>query len=274
MKIKKIIYVTIIIIVGFLIFRLDAKTIAPLYDMYTDPDHSGAHPVTELWVADYAPMSNHQRIMLMFDLTPYIGQTVDSAFLNIDRFFGCPSGDPTFTKIYAITELWNESWAENVHISHSSTEWASYTFSSDGWHGIDITSLANAWLDETITNYGLVIQALQGNKFSKFYSREASSGVRPYLELVRLSGIKERNKHFYGSIVASPNPFYSVCNMTVPSGTEVEIFGADGRRIYNVHCDGNKMIWKPSESVGSGIYFIRTTLNKQIDIEKVVYLKN
>jgi len=212
--------------------------------------------------------------MITFDLSPYTGQTVDSAFLNIDRFFGCPSGDPTFTKIYAITELWNESWPENIHISHSSTEWASYTFSSDGWHRINITSLANAWLDETITNYGLVIRALQGNKFSKFYSREASSNVRPYIELVGLSGIKERSKHFHKSIVVSPNPFYSVCNMNVSSGTRVEIFGADGRRIYNVYSKGSKLRWKPSESVGGGIYFIRTTLDKQIGVEKVIYLKN
>ncbi len=156
--------------------------------------------------------------------------------------------------------------------------WTSYTFSYNGWHRVDITSLVNAWLDGTVTNYGLVIRALAGNKFSKFYSREASSSVRPYLELVGLSGIEEENDNTTVShtlnIVVFPNPFYSVCNMTVPEGSTVEIFGMDGRRIYKVRSNGSKLIWKPLESVGSGIYFIRVTLGKQTATRKITCLKN
>lgn len=278
MKTQRIIYAMVAIIAGFLILHVDAQTIEPLYDMYTDPDHSGTHPVTELWVADYDPMNNHQRIMIMFDISPYIGQTVDSAFLNIDRFFGCPQNPTTHTKMYEITETWNESWPENVHISHGTTVWTSYTFNYNGWHRVDITSLVNAWLNGTVTNYGLVIRALAGNKFSKFYSREASSSVRPYLELVGLSGIEEETDNTTVShtlnIAVFPNPFYSVCNMTVPEGSTVEIFGMDGRRIYKVRSNGSKLIWKPLESVGSGIYFIRTTLGKQTATRKITCLKN
>ncbi|MCK4577068.1 T9SS type A sorting domain-containing protein, partial [candidate division WOR-3 bacterium] len=123
-----------------------------------------------------------------------------------------------------------------------------------------------------------VIQALPGNKWSKFYSREASSSVRPYLEFVGLSGIEEENdsktvSHIL-NIAVFPNPFYSVCNMTVPEGSTVEIFGMDGRRIYKVRSNGSKLIWKPFESVSSGIYFIRATLAKQTATRKIVCLRN
>jgi len=273
---RRIIYVMLIITIGLTpIAHLNAQTIEPQYDMYTDPDHTGAHPVTELWVANYAPMSNYQRIMIMFDLSSYMGGSIDSAFLNIDRFFGCPHGDPTHTKIYGITKSWDESWPENVHISHGTTEWASYTFSSNGWHEIDITPLVNEWLNGTITNYGLVIQALSGNKWSKFYSREASSSVRPYLELFGYSGVEEENddKRVSFIIRAVPNPFYSTCQINVPEGSIVEIFRVDGRKIYRVESSGSELIWKPFESIGSGIYFIRATQGEQVAIKRIIYFK-
>jgi len=278
MKTLKILYIIVAIAFGFMIANVGAQTIEPLYDMFTDPDHAPGHPVTELWVANYDPMNNHQRIMIMFDLSPYIGQTVDSAFLNIDRFFGCPQNPNTATDMYAITETWDESWPENVHISHGTTVWTNYTFSYNGWHRVDITALVNAWLGGTVTNYGLVIQALAGNKFSKFYSREASSSVLPYLEFVGLSSIEEldNNSSFPQNlnISAFPNPFYSTCHMTVPEGSSVEIFRMDGRKIYWVESNGSELIWKPSESIGSGIYFIRVTLGKQTATRKIICLRN
>lgn len=274
--IRRIIYVVIAITIGITpVVHLNAQTIEPQYDMYTDPDHTGSHPVTELWVANYAPMSNHQRIMIMFDLEPYMGGAIDSAFLNLDRFFGCPHGDPTHTKIYEITEPWDESWPENVHISHGGTEWASYTFSYNGWHEIDITSLVNEWLDGTITNYGLVIQALAGNKWSKFYSREASSSVRPYLELFGYSGVEEENETVTHTlkVEVGPNPFFSTCRIVVPEGTLVEIFRVDGRSIYRIQNSGSELIWKPSELIGSGIYFIHATRGEQSAVGRLIYLK-
>ena len=258
------------------IFCLNAQiTMEPQYDMYTDPDHTGAHPAAELWVANYDPAGNHQRIMIMFDLSSYMGGTVDSAFLNLDRFFGCPSGDPTHTKIYAITEPWNESWPENVHISHDTLEWASYTFSSNGWHRINITSLVNAWLSGTVTNYGLVIQALPDNKFSKFYSREASPSVRPYLELFGYSSVGEENnaREISCIIKAVPNPFYSTCQINVPEGSTVEIFRTDGRKIYRIKSSRSVLIWEPPESIGSGVYFIHAIHGEQTAIKKILYFK-
>ncbi|MBN1151497.1 DNRLRE domain-containing protein [candidate division WOR-3 bacterium] len=254
---------------------LNSQTIEPIYDMFTDPDHATGHPVGELWVADYAPLSNYQRIMIMFDLSAYTGGKVDSAFLNLDRFFGCPSGTPTNVKLYAITETWNESWPENVHISHGTTEWASYSFIVNGWHRIDITSLVNSWLDESVANYGLVLRGLSGSKWSKFYSREASPGFCPYLELVNYTGVDESQGNISRiiEINAYPNPFYSHCQITVPEVSSIEIVALDGRVIYGAENFRGNFTWKPSESEKSGVYFVRALSNGQNFFRKITYIK-
>ena len=63
--------------------------IEPSDDMYSDPEHPGAHPSDELWVANYDPTGNYQRIMMKFDLDEYLGQEIDSGistdFLVVHR---------------------------------------------------------------------------------------------------------------------------------------------------------------------------------------------
>jgi len=268
-------------------------TIEPSDDMYTDPDHSDAHPVDELWVANYDPSGHHERIMMMFELNDYMGQEIDSAMLNLNRFFGCPSGDPTHTNFYNITAPWGESsWPENTHISHSTTVWANYVFNANGWHRIDITTLVQEWLDGTTPNYGFVIEAIPGNKFSKFYSKEAASSVRPYLELFGATGIDENHKTSMPenlSLNVFPNPFNSECRFTVHGGQftiwGVEIFDMKGRSVWwlGEPLADNKppiteFIWQPDESVGSGVYLVRAKIGDRHAPEatvtkRVVYLK-
>ena len=252
-------------------------TLVPTDDMYTDPEHSTAHPVDQLWVANFAPTGNFQRIMMKFDLSEYIGQSVDSAYLNLNRFFGCPSGGVTITNFYDITEDWDEStWPENSHISHGTTSWAEYTFGvfeTAEWHRIDLTSLVQAWLDGTIPNYGFVIEAQSGSKFSKFYSREASQiNQRPYLELIGLTNIDETEqlvRRF--ELGVYPNPFNSTCYIDAPDGATVEIYDIIGNLIFRMP-SGEKS-WTPDESIGSGVYLIHTTTPNKALVRRVVYLK-
>lgn len=264
--------VAVVLLSGFML-SARAVDIEPLYDMYTDPDHAPGHPPTELWVADFAPMSNYQRIMMTFDLTAHMGQTADSAFLNLNRFFACPGDPRTNTNVHAITESWDESWSETVHVSHDNTPWVTYMFSTNGWHRIDVTSLVNEWLSSAMPNYGLVIQATSGYKFSKFYSREASSGVRPYLELFSAGGIEEAEagRAAAPGIKVSPNPFRSTCRITVPTGALVEIAGRDGRIVYRAGSTG-ELVWRPSRQVSSGVYFVRATSEGQTAVNRLVYL--
>ncbi len=159
--------------------------------MYTDPDYGSGHqhPIatTELWTADYSAAcgNHHQRIMMKFDLVDFAGMEVDSAFLNIYRWFRCPNHYYTVANFYNITQDWSEdSWNELVHINHEASSWKTYTFGPDNdWYRIDIKSAIENWLDGTVTNYGLVVQATYGEKWSKFYSKEGPMGLRPYLEM-------------------------------------------------------------------------------------------
>ncbi len=180
-----IIFSLALLLVGFAASAIaDTVTLTPTGDMYTDPDHATGHPIGELWTADWPPPNNHQRIMMKFDLSQLSGAIIDNAVLKVNRFFGCPSGDPTTTNFYDITQDWDENtWPENQHIAHGTTVWTIYVFSVNGWHTIDLTSLVQSWNTGTLPNYGFVIQAIN-SKFSKFYSKEASNqSLRPYLEV-------------------------------------------------------------------------------------------
>ena len=264
--------------------------IEPSDDMYSDPEHPGAHPSDELWVANYDPTGNYQRIMMKFDLDEYLGQEIDSAILNINRFFGCPSGEPTNTDFYDITATWDESsWLENTHISHSTTVWANYVFSSNGWHRIDITPLVQEWLNCTIPNYGFVIEARPGNKFSKFYSKEAASSVRPYLELFATTGIEEETnipENFLIQIY--PNPFNSSCRISTPEDATIEIYDLRGnvlatqnrsQEISNFTSEKSRRrkttewLWKPDESLPSGVYLIRATKENKTITRHAILMK-
>jgi len=166
---------------------LQGEHLEPSDDLYTDPDDGSghSHPVeqTSLWTADYDGAGHHQRIMLKWDLSEIESESVDSAFINLYRYFRCPGDYYTECDLYTITEDWTEeSWDEYVHISHSSSPFLFYNFGPAlDWFRIDITDVVNQWLDGSINNYGIVIQARYGEKWSKFYSKEGTSP--PYLEL-------------------------------------------------------------------------------------------
>jgi len=165
--------------------RASAIRLDPTGDMYTDPQHPNRLAHGELWVAQYPPIKNFQRIMISFDFSAIRGQKIKSAYLYLNRFFGCPSGGVTKVDIYAITEPWDENrWPGNRHIACDDRVWLSFNFAKNGWHRLDITSLVRAWVNDSIPNRGLVIRARRGSKFSKFYSKEAPSpNTHPYLEI-------------------------------------------------------------------------------------------
>ncbi|HOP06126.1 MAG TPA: DNRLRE domain-containing protein [candidate division Zixibacteria bacterium] len=159
----------------------------PSDDLYSDPDEGSGHqhPVEQasLWTADYDGAGHHERIMLRWDLTAYAGQTIDSAFVNLYRYFRCPGDYYTECDLFVATEDWDEdTWNEYNHVSHNSTSSLYYNFGPAlGWYRLDISDVVNQWLAGTINDYGIVIQAQYGEKFSKFYSKEGT--YPPYLEL-------------------------------------------------------------------------------------------
>jgi hypothetical protein len=166
-----------------------SSRVYPSDDMYTDPDTGPGHPhpieEEELWTADFDVSGHHERIMMKFDVSPYVGKEIDSAVLSIYRFFRCPNHPYTNSDWYFIDCQWTEeTWDEYTHISHEPTHFKTVVIGPElGWLHYDMTSAVNEWLIGKRYNYGFVIQAKSGEKWSQFYSKEAAEELRPYLEI-------------------------------------------------------------------------------------------
>jgi hypothetical protein len=76
------------------------------------------------------------------------------------------------------------------------------------------------------------------------------------------------------SIDVTPNPFNSACNIIVPEHATVEIFDLQGRLIWTcLNINSESIVWHPNKSVGSGIYFIRATVDNQTVSKRILYIK-
>ncbi len=83
------------------------------------------------------------------------------------------------------------------------------------------------------------------------------------------------------TLVASPNPFNSACEITVSADADVEIYDVEGRLVYKnrspyigEHSGIRYITWSPDASVPSGAYLIRAVnSNGQSITKKVIYLK-
>ncbi|HHS49809.1 MAG TPA: T9SS type A sorting domain-containing protein [candidate division Zixibacteria bacterium] len=78
----------------------------------------------------------------------------------------------------------------------------------------------------------------------------------------------------------SPNPFNAACRITAPAGASVEIFDIAGRRVFAGPSEttstthGREIIWKPDESILTGIYLVRSTTPCGVEeTKRVVLLK-
>ncbi len=291
---KKKIFVSLsILIIAFVSFiHADTIVITPCDDMYTDVEHPTLPPTTtELWVAEFQPAGHYERIMIKFDLDQLAGQTIESATLNLNRFMGCPQGGTTSTCFYAITEDWDEAtWNSHTHAQYNSYVWASYGFNVNGWHNIDITQLIQAWIDEDIENYGLLIRAQTGSKFSKFYSKEHSnSTLHPYLEVdyIPVSISDNLIQKAIINLPNYPNPFNptTIISFSVTQNSDfvkLEIYNVKGQKVkqlvssqlsagqHSVEWDGKD---ENNQSVTSGIYFYKLQTNGFSQTKKMILAK-
>jgi hypothetical protein len=89
-----------------------------------------------------------------------------------------------------------------------------------------------------------------------------------------------------------PNPFNSVCQITAPIGSKIEIYNLQGKLVWESQSQMNHInkdeekhthkgdgftmrsfIWQPDESIGSGVYLVSVSFGKWKLSKKVVYLK-
>lgn len=274
----------------------DQVTLSPTDDMYTDPDHAGTSPtITQLWTANYSGSGHFERIMIKFDLSPYIGQNATSAVLNLTRLFSCPSTGTTVTKFYPITESWSEeTWDHTQNISYNSSINMSYSFWGDGGSVIkqfqvDITDFLNNFLNGTVENNGFVIIANSGQHFSKFYSKEFSnSSYRPTLDLTTGAAVDDPSQQGVTFLSNYPNPFSEETTISFSAQksighSNIVIYDIKGRIIQtfslsnitpyvssNIVWDGNDRNGKP---VPNGIYFCKVQADDTAFVQKMMLLR-
>ena len=294
---KSILTVTLILVISLTLLA-DTVTIVPCDDMYTDLDHPGTNPtITQLWTADWNPSGHHERIMINFDISEYIGQTADSAILHLTRFYSCPSGGTTAATFYAITEEWDEeTWDHTVHIQYDPSASMPYVFSGNGGNTIvqfevDITDFINVFLEGSFENNGFLIKANSNQKFSKFYSKEYSNtGYRPSLEIT-FPGSDADEDVIAGNIEFLrnyPNPFNpetTISFLTTESteNTEILIYNIKGQKIKQLvskqlPAGRHYVVWngkdENNQPVSSGIYFYNLNIDgKTVASKKMILMK-
>jgi len=292
MKKKIFISLSILIIAFVSLIHADTIVIEPCDDMYTDVEHLTLPPTTtELWVAEFQPAGHFERIMIKFDLDQFTGQAIESATLNLNRFLGCPQGGTTSTNYYAITEDWDEeTWNSHTHAQYDSYVWASYGFNVDGWHNIDITQLVQAWIDNGLENYGLLIRAQTGSKFSKFYSKEhPNSNLHPYLE-VDYTPVNISDNLIQDTVINLqnyPNPFNptTMISFSISDGskhTQLVVYSVKGQKVktlINSRLDAgtHSVVWNGKDEAGntvpSGIYFYNIKSGNLSTSRKMILMK-
>lgn len=103
--------------------------------------------------------------------------------------------------------------------------------------------------------------------------------------------VKEYKKPDALELFAYPNPFNSSCYISVNMNASIEIFDIIGHKISrfspnelgnsdkkenqnsNIIPQRRSIIWKPNNTIGSGIYLVRATSGNQSVTKRVVYLK-
>ena len=281
---KKLYFTIAVLFLSFTLTKAQITTVYPTDDMTTQTGGSGMMPPNEeLWIANWDAMQNYHQTLIKFDLSQYTGQTITNANLKIYQHFHAPDGSPTPSKIFAITEDWDENtWQVSTNVTHGTTEYATPEFTATlGWYEIDITSLVNEWLDETISNYGLVIIANSGTKFAEFYSKDAADTTKhPYLELSGVSGIEDINK-IVSNVLIFPNPVEESTNiefnLTSVQNVEISIFntlGVEVEQICNkIYTAGHNSEKFTRNNLKEGIYFIRIIANNNAFINRKIIIK-
>ena len=77
-----------------------------------------------------------------------------------------------------------------------------------------------------------------------------------------------------------PNPFNSSCTITAPSGAKIKIYDLQGKLIskgiqsFSESQGKRTLIWQPDETIRSGVYFVKATMeNGRKKLKRVVLVK-
>jgi uncharacterized repeat protein (TIGR01451 family) len=146
-------------------------------DMWTGYDHCSGAQIT--------------RSLVRFNLSSIpSGTTVYQARLYLYLVNSCDIGERTHTvTTYRAGGSWSESsvtWntSPGPAEAYGSASIPSRTW---GWYSFDVTDLVRAWVNGSVSNYGLMVRGPEssGNSSARlgFATREAGGGYAPYLEV-------------------------------------------------------------------------------------------
>jgi len=141
--------------------------------------------------------------LLRFDLSAIpTGSTIQKAMLNVYVENRTNTGHLTGS-VYAVKRAWSEteatwnqassgvSWGSagcNASTDRDTTAVAAYTFNADdAWFSVDITSLAQTWVNNPSANYGIIIKGSGSVSVAYELSSRDSGNTfsRPYLTIKR-----------------------------------------------------------------------------------------
>ncbi|MBN2543283.1 PD40 domain-containing protein [bacterium] len=126
----------------------------------------------------------------------------------------------------------------------------------------------------TFSGYDCTYPQWSPDGYWVLYMRSDEHGSWQVFKTAAESGIKENApiKPANISITVYPNPFNASCRISTPLNAKVEILDINGKRVSNIA--GGDQTWEPSISAGTGVYFVRATLeNEYCGLKKVIYLK-
>ena len=267
--------------------------LVPCDDMYTDCILNGpAHLEGELFI-NCESSTEEEQVLIKFDFSGIQGIQIESATLNLHRYFSCGGGGGTTTAIlYLITEEWDEeSWDPHTFVQYDSTNAIAYAFSGPSggqnyWFEVNIIEFVNLWLYANQPNYGLVIVANEGQRHSKFDSKEASNpDFQPYLNITLPTNVNDIIKEPVISLSNYPNPFnpsttISFClNTEITENTELLIYNLKGEKIrqYSILNSQSSIIWngtdQTNQPVSSGIYFYKIKSGEFEKTNKMILMK-
>ena len=158
----------------------------------------------------------------------------------------------------------------------------------NGWHEIDITQLVQAWIDNGLDNYGLLIRAQIGSKFSKFYSKEHSnSNLHPFLE-VDYTPVSISDNVIQETVINLqnyPNPFNPETTISFhltakdAKDAKITIYNFKGQKIrqYSIFNSQSSIVWdgrdESNNPVSSGIYLYKLQTTGFSKTKKMILLQ-
>ena len=290
----KTIYTTLFTIL-FSITILQAQTTIPPTDDLTVHQGdcapvSGDPSVEILMLANTSGCGGgcYDDILMKFDLASFSGETVGNVTLNLHHFWHNPPGGTTYSKVYAITEDWDETtWDNAIDIEHGSTVYATPSFpvlaineAGDAyipeWRSIDITDLVNDWLSGAIENKGLVIIANTGSKPAVFASKNhGNTASHPYLEFDITTSVEDITA--ISDFAIYPNPATDIVNIKFNTNKKLDvniaITNSNGQEVKNITSintiNGEFNTSISTEKLPMGVYFITINTNEQTIVKKL-----